>query len=239
VSGILVFQEVFPMHAFQRRISLLLAVTGAIVVTYYHGRGFEVIPTAEAATDSGPVSIKQMGGDINVSDAPNGASLMTMGGNIHLGNVGSFAKVKTMGGDVAIDHANGSVDATTMGGKITIKDTNGSIDASTMAGDVTAHMVGSSAGRRDIKLSSMGGTIVLVVPKDFAMDLRVTLAYTKSAGDHFRIINPFGLSQRESDDWDSSNGTPRKYIRATGRVGSGLNHVEINTINGDVILKQE
>ena len=34
-------------------------------------------------------------------------------------------------------------------------------------------------------------------------------------------------------------GSPRKYIRAKGRVGSGLNHVVINTVNGDVILKQE
>jgi hypothetical protein len=36
-----------------------------------------------------------------------------------------------------------------------------------------------------------------------------------------------------------SNGSPRKYIRAMGQVGNGLNHVTINTVNGDVILKQE
>jgi len=34
-------------------------------------------------------------------------------------------------------------------------------------------------------------------------------------------------------------GSPRKYIYATGRVGNGQNHVEIDTINGDVILRQE
>ena len=198
-----------------------------------------VIVHARAATRSGPLQISKMGGDIDVPEAPDGAHLSTMGGSIHVGSVGSVAKLHTMGGDISVDHANASVDASTMGGKITIKDTNGSIKASTMAGDVTAHVVGSSTAERDIELSSKSGTIVLNVPKDFPMEIRVILAYTKNAGDHFRIINSLGLSQQESQEWDNSHGTPRKYIRASGRVGSGLNHVTIDTINGDVILRQE
>lgn len=217
---------------------LLLLVTGAIPFAL-SGCGEFYPMKVHAATDSRPVSIHRMGGDIDVPDAPGGADLATMGGNIHVGSVGSFAKVKTMGGDILIDHADGSVDAATMGGKITIGDANGPIRASTMAGDVKAHIIGLATGRRDIEISSKAGTITLVVPKDFPMEVRISLAYTRSAGDHFRIIDHLGLAQKESDDWDTSNGTPRKYIRATGRVGSGLNHVAINTINGDVILKQE
>jgi hypothetical protein len=216
----------------------LLFLTGAIPVALTGCQCLKPVD-AEAASDSAPVSIQKMGGDIDVADAPNGASLTTMGGNIHLGSVGSFAKVKTMGGNISIDHASASVDAVTMGGKITIGGANGAIKASTMAGDITAHMGGGSADRRDIELSSKGGTIVLTVPKDFPMDIQVTLAYTKSAGDHYRIINHMGLSQQETQEWDSSHGTPRKYIRASGHVGNGLNHVTIDTVNGDVILKQE
>jgi hypothetical protein len=100
-------------------------------------------------------------------------------------------------------------------------------------------MVGSSMAQRDIHLSSNGGTITLTVPKDFPMDVRIKLAYTKTANRSFEIIQHAGLSQRESAEWDTSEGTPRKYIYAEGSVGSGLNHVEIRTINGDVILKQE
>jgi DUF4097 and DUF4098 domain-containing protein YvlB len=192
-----------------------------------------------AATTSGPVSIHQMGGDINVNDAPEGANLANMGGNIHLTNVGSYANVKTMGGDIAIDHAKGSVDAATMGGKIVIGEATGPIKASTMGGEIRARMVGSSDGRRDIELSSKGGTVTLIVPKDFPMEVKITLAYTQKAGAHFRIIDHVGLLQKESDEWDTSFGSPRKYIRATGRVGSGLNHITIDTVNGDVILKQE
>jgi hypothetical protein len=90
-----------------------------------------------------------------------------------------------------------------------------------------------------VELTSLGGAITLTVPKDFPMDIRITLAYTKSANRTFEIIDHADLEQQETPDWDFSKGTPRKYLRAQGRVGSGLNHVTINTVNGDVILKQE
>jgi DUF4097 and DUF4098 domain-containing protein YvlB len=194
---------------------------------------------SEDRTETGALTISKMGGGIDVEDAPQGATLSTMGGGIHLGSVGEFAKVKTMGGSITIDNASAQVDATTMGGNITIKSVNGPLQATTMGGDITARMTGSSDQQRDVKLTSNGGTITLTVPKDFPMDVRIQLAYTKTTNRSFDIIQHAGLSQRESSEWDTSNGTPRKYIYAEGRVGSGLNHVEIKTINGDVILKQE
>jgi len=192
-----------------------------------------------AGSDSGAVNISQMGGGIDVKDAPHGADLSTMGGDIHLGNVASFARVKTMGGGISIDQATGSVDATTMGGGISIGQANGAVKATTMGGDIQVRMVGTSSERRDVELTSQGGTVTLTVPKDFPMDVRITLAHTKSANRTFEIIDHADLEQQETPDWDFSQGTPRKYIRAQGRVGNGLNHVTINTVNGDVILKQE
>jgi DUF4097 and DUF4098 domain-containing protein YvlB len=219
-------------------VTFVILLTGAVVAGL-GGRRLCEPAHVEAAIDSGPVSVHRMGGDIDVADAPNGADLHTMGGNIHVGKVGSFAKVKTMGGNIDIDHADASVNASTMGGKITLRSVNGSIHASTMAGDLTIHEVGASSSQRDIELSSKAGTVELTVPKDFPMEVRIKLAYTKNAGDHYRIIDHAGLAQRESQDWDTSEGSPRKYIRAEGRVGNGMNHVTIDTINGDVILRQE
>lgn len=191
------------------------------------------------ASSSGEISISKMGGGIDVGSAPHGADLSTMGGDIHVGDVASNAKIKTMGGVITIDHATGPVDATTMGGGISIGHAEGSLKASTMGGDITARMAGTSSTERDVELTSHGGTVTLTVPKDFPMDVRITLAYTKNAPKTYEIIDHIGLEQRETPDWDNSIGTPRKYIRAQGRVGSGLNHVVINTTNGDVILKQE
>jgi DUF4097 and DUF4098 domain-containing protein YvlB len=216
----------------------LLVLTGA-TSTFILGCKSRGGLESEARAETGALTISKMGGEIDVADAPQGATLSTMGGDIHLGSVGEFAKVKTMGGNVTIDNAVASVDATTMGGNVTIKSMNGALQATTMGGDISARLVGSSEQRRDVKLTSNGGTITLTVPKDFPMDVRIQLAYTKNASRSFEIIQHAGLNQRESADWDTSQGTPRKYIYAEGRVGSGLNHVEIKTINGDVILKQE
>jgi DUF4097 and DUF4098 domain-containing protein YvlB len=169
---------------------------------------------------SGEIVINKMGGGIDVANAPHGAALSTMGGGIHVGNVASFARIKTMGGGIDIDHATGSVDATTMGGGITV------------------HEIGTSSQQREIHLDSKGGTIELTVPKDFAMDVKITLAYTRTDR-QYHIVQHAGLDVHESGEWDKSYGTPRRYIRASGIVGSGTNRVTIETVNGDVILNQE
>lgn len=225
---------------FCRGCALLLAGTLPIVLSGCRGydsrdgEGF----TSGHTDPSGEVTISKMGGGIDVANAPHGATLNTMGGGIHVGNVASFARVKTMGGGVEIDHASGSVDATTMGGEITIGTSDGPVKATSMGGGITVHEVGSSSQQREIQLTSKGGDVRLTVPKDFPMDVKITLAYTRTEH-QYRITQHAGLDVRESDNWDNSFGSPRKYIRARGIVGSGLNHVTIETINGNVILNQE
>lgn len=206
---------------------------------YHGGNDWSGAAEAQSGSDGGEVVVSKMGGEIDVKSAPHGANLSTMGGDIHLGDVGGAARAKTMGGVITIDHATGSVDASTMGGNITVGHGEGSIKASTMGGDITARMAGTSSSERDVELSSHGGTITLMVPKDFPMDVKITLATTKNAPRSYDIIDHIGLEKRESPDWDYANGTARKYSYAQGRVGSGLNHVVIKTTNGDVILKQE
>ncbi len=218
----------------------VVGISFGVCGCHYHDfNDFSGATGAQDGSDSHEVVIAKMGGEIEVKSAPHGANLSTMGGDIHLGDVGGTAKAKTMGGVITIDHATGSVDASTMGGNITIGHGEGAIKASTMGGDITARMAGTSASERDIDLNSHGGTITLTVPKDFPMDVRITLATTRNAPRSYDIIDHIGLEKRESPDWDNSDGTPRKYTYAKGRVGSGLNHVVIKTINGDVILKQE
>lgn len=227
------------MHKACAMISILVVGTVSAGLSSCHGSSYTERSETVVSSDSGPVTISKMGGNIDVKDAPKGADLNTMGGDIHVGNAGSQVKAKTMGGGISIDHVDGSVDANTMGGVIKIGEATGAIKASSMGGDITAHVTGSSTQERDIELTSHGGTITLIVPKDFPMDVRITLAYTKTASRKFEIMDHVGLNQMETPDWDMSEGSPRKYIRAAGKVGSGLNHVTIKTINGDVFLKQE
>jgi DUF4097 and DUF4098 domain-containing protein YvlB len=130
------------------------------------------------------------------------------------------------------------VDATTMGGGITISSAEGPVKATSMGGGITVREVGTSSQTRDIHLDSKGGTIELTVPKDFPMDVKITLAYTRTDR-QYHIVQHAGLDVHESSEWDHSEGTPRKYIRAGGIVGTGQNRVTIETVNGDVILNQE
>jgi len=192
----------------------ILVLTVMIVATI-------AVPAAVVAyKDRAAVKIMKMGGEIDVSNAPHGVDLMTMGGDIDVKRVDEFAKAKTMGGNITIHQANAAVEATTM------------------AGNIDVQVVGTSSGHRDIELSSNQGNITLTVPKDFPMQVHVSVATTNNQSKTFRIIDNIGLTQKADDNWDRSHGTPRKYLRATGRYGSGLNDISISTINGDVTLQQ-
>lgn len=223
----------------KQRFLYLLLCTPAMLLLASCGENSRTHGLTVVRAESGPVNIHQMGGDIEVKEAPQGADLETMGGNIRLGRVESAARLHTMGGNITVDHAGGSVAADTMGGEIRIESVDGPLKASTMGGNITARIVGTSNERRDIELSSKGGTIRLTVPRDFPMDVRVTVAYTKGSSQDFRIDEHLGLTQRMSRDWEDGFGSARKFIRASGSVGNGQNHVTIDTVNGDVILRQE
>ncbi len=76
------------------------------------------------------VNVSSMGGDLEITSAPNGAKLSTMGGKIEVGSANKYVKAKTMGGDIKLDKVNGWIEATTMGG------------------DVNAVMIGNPTARR-------------------------------------------------------------------------------------------
>ncbi len=168
--------------------------------------------------------ISSMGGDIEIDTAPNGAKLKTMGGDIRLNHAGKFLEANTQGGDIDAKSVDGRVYAKTMGGDIEIKITGG------------------ADGKKDAELISMGGDITLTVPKGLPMNIEIEIAYTQNNKKHkfedYKINNDFQLKEERSSDWDTSKGTPRKYITAKGNVNGGKNTIKIKTVNGNVYLKQ-
>ncbi len=166
--------------------------------------------------NSESVQISTMGGEIEISEAPEGASLKTMGGHIHVTDAGRFVHATTMGGDILLESVDGWVKATTMGGDI----------------DVT--VVGSGG---DVELTSMSGDIMLVLPAGFSAEFDIELAYTKGSRQDYEIRTDLPLKQSETSEWDRSEGSLRKYIRAVGTVGGGKHKVKIRTVNGDIEIK--
>lgn len=179
-----------------------------------------IVTVAAALPDK--LRITKMGGDVDVADVPDGGSIKTMGGNVHVGKVHNDISITTMGGNIDIDSADASVDAKTMGGNI---------EATLVKGD--------SGAAHSITLSSMGGEIILILPKDYPMTIDVELAYTKNQENKHKISESLGLDQSASTNWDYLHGSARKYLYAKGKVGNGRNHVTIKTINGNIIIKGE
>ncbi len=167
------------------------------------------------------VNISTMGGAINVSDAAHGANVHTMGGDIRIKSAKEFIKAKTMGGNITIDAIDGWVSSTTMGGNVSVA----------MTGDP-------AKGKRDVNLTSMGGTITLTVPAGLSMDIDLEIEYTKKSDKDYKIISDFEIQQKVTDERDNSKGSPRKYIYGKGKVNDGKHKIKIKTINGNIVLKR-
>jgi hypothetical protein len=167
------------------------------------------------------VKISTMGGEIEVDDAPGGANVSTMGGEIKIHRARKYVKAKTMGGEIDIQEIDGGVKATTMGGDITVN----------MVGDPNQY-------ERDVVLSSMGGDITVTLPEGLSADFDIKLTVTRKADDRYNIVSDFPIKIEKSEDWDYSEGSARRYIYGTGKIKDGKNRVQIDTINGDIIIKK-
>ena len=160
------------------------------------------------------------------------------GGSVNLGSLGGGASISTGGGGISIASANGDVSATTGGGDIRVGSVSGSTDLSTGAGDVSVRTTGSSAGR--VKVSSGNGTVTITVPADLSAYLDLESGYTEEHG-RTRIRSDFDIPTTETSDWDSTQGTPRRYVKSRASVGRGASGgtIRVRTTNGDIIIRKE
>jgi len=160
-----------------------------------------------------------MGGDIVLGDAPFGASLHSMGGNIRIARAGGVVVAKTMGGNIAVEALTGN-----------------RLDAGTMGGDIRVRVVGSGGGR-DIALHTMGGSVELIVPRDFDATFLVEI---KQADESTRseILSDFPLSRTVSEH-SMCFGRRHETIVARNTTSAQRNHVEISTYSNRVTIRRE
>jgi beta-lactamase regulating signal transducer with metallopeptidase domain len=165
-----------------------------------------------------------------------GIRMNSAGGGISLRAAPDGARVTTGGGPIRIGPSNGEVYAQTGGGSIDIGPATGSVEAHTGAGDVRIELQG--AGAHSVDVTSGKGEVVLVLPRDLNAILELETAYTDNLGHKTRILSDMPLHAAETADWDSSEGTPRRYVRARQTVGRGGGVIRVRTVNGDVVLKR-
>ncbi len=176
---------------------------------------------------AGSIRMRSAGGDISLPEAPDGAHVTTGGGAVRIGR------------------SAGEVYAHTGGGLIDIGPASGSVEAHTGAGNVSIALTGS--GPHTVDVTSGSGQVVLIVPRNLSATLELESAYTDNLA-HVRVSHDRGYETRiESDwplnitrttDWDSSVGTPRKYVRVRQTIGSGGPLIRVRTVNGNIVLRR-
>jgi hypothetical protein len=158
------------------------------------------------------------------------------GGDIELGDAPDGAHVTTGGGAIIIGHSRGAVSAETGGGDIDLGDAEGAAEAMTGAGNVSINLVGE--GAHPVNITSGKGDVELVLPSDANATLDLETAYTEHYGKHTKIKGDWSLDVTETQEWDSSHGTPRKYVRVKQKIGKGGPLIRIRTVNGDIRIKR-
>ena len=181
-----------------------------------HGHGDA---QARAMAEVGAIRMHKSGGPIDVGDAPDGITATTGGGDVHVGRSGGLVDVSTGGGDVTVGPATGSV------------------RAGTGAGDVRVQLAPGDAGRT-VVVTSGTGMVIIEVPRDVTADFDLETSYTKESSPS-RIRSDIPVDIQVADDWDSREGTPRKYVRATASSGADASvRVRVKTVNGDIVIKR-
>jgi DUF4097 and DUF4098 domain-containing protein YvlB len=161
-----------------------------------------------------------MGGDLSVTDAPNGANLKTMGGDITVGEAADHVMAETMGGDIELNAVDGWIQADTKGG------------------DVIAKMVGNpKQGKRDVDISSSAGDIELTVPEGLSMSVDLQIECTRQT-DQCKIISDFPLEREETRSGTDYYGHTRVNILGKGAIAGGTHQIRLHTVNGRIVLKK-
>ncbi|HKR66883.1 MAG TPA: M56 family metallopeptidase [Thermoanaerobaculia bacterium] len=177
----------------------------------------EVIHAADAPKNAqGVIEITKDGGQTLLDEAPHGAIITSGGGRVEIGRSGGDVHITTGGGRIRLGPVNGSVRASTGAGRIDIvlTDTDGSVNVTTGHGAVVIDLPAGYDGRFDLET-----------------------AYT-DGNDEAQIRSAWDLQHDPVTDWDAHQGTPRKYVRAHGSVGSGRGLIRIRAVNGDVVIRR-
>jgi hypothetical protein len=87
-------------------------------------------------------------------------------------------------------------------------------------------------------VTSGQGQVDLIVPRDLSATLEFESAYTNNLGHETRIESDWPLTITSTKDWDSRDGTPRKYVRVRQTIGRGGPVIRVRTVNGNVLLRR-
>jgi DUF4097 and DUF4098 domain-containing protein YvlB len=115
-------------------------------------------------------------------------------------------------GSVRASLVNGTVKASGLGGEVKLSTVNGGIEAN----------VATLETARGVQLTSVNGSIVLIVPSGASADVKASTV-------HGSITNDFGLTVEDGQFIGHS---------MEGQIGSGGSRIRLNNVNGSIAVKR-
>ncbi len=134
---------------------------------------------------------------------------------IHVPYGTEVENAKLVNGDLEIRELSGDVEASSVNGEVTGAKLSGDVHLSTVNGDVFL----ASAGKEPIRLKSVNGNVVLVLPRDANAKLSISTVHGDIRG-------------------DMGNGVKYAGSSMDTVLGSGGRRIEIGTVNGDVKVRR-
>ncbi|HEY3745991.1 MAG TPA: M56 family metallopeptidase [Gemmatimonadaceae bacterium] len=194
------------------------------------------VSVSSSVSDGHSTTTYVRGGSKLTGFSDNAIMMSYAGGDISLPSAPDGARVRTGGGRVRIGPSGGVVYATTGGGDIDIGPATGSVEAQTGAGRVSIELKGPDS--HQVEVTSGKGDVVLELPANLNATLELETAYTNNFGRKTRIISDWPVTTTETSNWDATDGTPRRYIRARQNIGKGGAVIHVRTVNGDIVLQK-
>ncbi|HJQ36609.1 MAG TPA: M56 family metallopeptidase, partial [Thermoanaerobaculia bacterium] len=176
-------------------------------------------PARIRTSSGGVIEITKAGGQVELDDAPHGAIVHSGGGRIVIGRAG------------------GDVEASTGGGMIRVGPVAGSVRAGTGAGMVVIEIEDAGGRTQNVAAKTGHGPIEITLPANYSGRFEIETAYTESH-EPVSIRSDWELEYEPVTGLDGHEGTPRRYVRATGRAGSGDGLVRVRAVNGDVRIRR-
>jgi DUF4097 and DUF4098 domain-containing protein YvlB len=180
-------------------------------------------------------------GDVDIDGLAGGATINTTEGDIILRNLGGPASVESIEGDILIEGGRGRIQVKTTDGDITVSKASGellleSIDGTIKLTDVTATALEASTVDGDILFSgtfqgsgryrfeSHDGDVTLMIPETTSATFTIRRYDSSRKLDSTLPLKPVGDTSRAR--------------RATYTLGGGAAQVEIESFDGDVVIKK-
>jgi hypothetical protein len=116
----------------------------------------------------GSISGSTFGGNIGMSEIKGELEFSTSGGDIIVERSSGIIRTTTSGGNINATELTGIVEMNTSGGNVRISAVEGPVRTKTMGGNIFLNVKGENKG---VYAETMGGSIMLEVPKNFAADI--------------------------------------------------------------------